>query len=35
MNYKEITHSMENVFDGDFTKFKGYDLLLGGSPCTY
>ena len=19
MNYKEITHSMENVFDGDFT----------------
>lgn len=24
-----------NVFDGDFTQFKGYDLLLGGSPCTY
>ncbi|MBR6837197.1 MAG: DNA cytosine methyltransferase, partial [Oscillospiraceae bacterium] len=24
-----------DVFDGDFTKFKGYDLLLGGSPCTY
>lgn len=24
-----------NVLDGDFKKFKGYDLLLGGSPCTY
>jgi len=24
-----------NVFHGDFTKFQGYDLLLGGSPCTY
>lgn len=24
-----------DVFDGDFTQFKGYDLLLGGSPCTY
>lgn len=24
-----------NVLDGDFRKFKGYDLLLGGSPCTY
>ena len=24
-----------NVFDGDYTQFKGYDLLLGGSPCTY
>ena len=33
-NYPEINHH-GNVFDGDFTKFKGYDLLLGGSPCTY
>lgn len=24
-----------DVFDGDFTQFKSYDLLLGGSPCTY
>jgi len=24
-----------DVFNGDFTQFKGYDLLLGGSPCTY
>lgn len=33
-NYPEINHH-GNVFDGDFTQFKGYDLLLGGSPCTY
>lgn len=24
-----------DVFSGDFTAFKGYDLLLGGSPCTH
>ena len=23
------------IVQGDFTQFKGYDLLLGGSPCTY
>lgn len=33
-NYPEINHN-GNVYDGDFTQFKGYDLLLGGSPCTY
>ncbi len=33
-NYPEINHH-GNVFDGDFTQFKSYDLLLGGSPCTY
>ena len=33
-NYPNIVHHGD-VFDGDFTKFKGYDLLLGGSPCTY
>lgn len=33
-NYPEINH-YGNVFYGDFTQFKGYDLLLGGSPCTY
>lgn len=33
-NYPDIMHH-GNVFDGDFTQFKGYDLLLGGSPCTY
>ena len=33
-NYPDIVHHGD-VFDGDFTKFKGHDLLLGGSPCTY
>jgi len=33
-NYPEIIHH-GNVFDSDFTEFKGYDLLIGGSPCTY
>ena len=33
-NYPDIFHH-GNVFDGDFTEFNGYDLLLGGSPCTY
>lgn len=33
-NFPDIVHH-GNVFDGDFTQFNGYDLLLGGSPCTY
>ena len=33
-NFPGIFHHGD-VFDGDFNKFKGYDLLLGGSPCTY
>ena len=33
-NYPKIVHHGD-VFEGDFTQFKGYDLLLGGSPCTY
>ncbi len=33
-NFTEIKHHGD-VFDGDFTQFRGYDLLLGGSPCTY
>jgi DNA (cytosine-5)-methyltransferase 3A len=33
-NYPQIVHHGD-VFGGDFTQFKGYDLLLGGSPCTY
>lgn len=33
-NFPDIVQN-GNVFDGDFKKFKGYDLLLGGSPCTY
>ena len=23
------------MFDGDFTQYKGFDLLIGGSSCTY
>lgn len=33
-NYPAIEHR-GNVFDADFTKYKGFDLLIGGSPCTY
>ncbi len=33
-NYPRIIHHGD-VFDGNFADFKGYDLLLGGSPCTY
>lgn len=33
-NFPDIVHH-GNVFNGDFTQFKGYDLLLGGSPGTY
>lgn len=33
-NYPEIKHRGD-VFDGDFTKYKGCDLLIGGSPCTF
>ena len=31
-NYPEIRHKGD-VFNGDFTKYKGCDLLIGGSPC--
>lgn len=33
-NYPEIEH-LGNVFEGDYTKHKNCDLLIGGSPCTY
>lgn len=33
-NYPFIEHC-GNVFNGDFTQYKGFDLLIGGSPCTY
>lgn len=33
-NYSKISH-YGDVFTGDFAQFEGYDLLLGGSPCTY
>ena len=33
-NYPDIIHHGD-VFDSDFTEFKGFDLLIGGSPCTF
>lgn len=33
-NYPEIEHCGD-VFDADFTNYKDYDLLIGGSPCTF
>lgn len=33
-NYPMIEHRGD-VFEADFTEFKGFDLLIGGSPCTY
>ena len=33
-NFPEIEHHGD-VFDADFTKYRGYDFLMGGSPCTY
>lgn len=33
-NYPQIEHCGD-VFEADFTKYKGFDLLIGGSPCTY
>jgi len=32
-NYSNIERHGD-VFEGDYTKFKGFDLLIGGSPCT-
>lgn len=33
-NYPQIEHKGD-VFDADFTEYRGFDLLIGGSPCTY
>ena len=33
-NFPEIIHHGD-VFEGDFTRFEGFDYLIGGSPCTY
>lgn len=33
-NFPFIEHKGD-VFKADFTKYKGFDLLCGGSPCTY
>lgn len=33
-NYPQIERH-KDVFDGDYTDYKGFNLLIGGSPCTY
>lgn len=33
-NHPKIEHCGD-VFQADFTKYQGFDLLIGGSPCTY
>ena len=33
-NYPEIEHKGD-VFRADYSKDKDFDLLIGGSPCTY
>ena len=33
-NFPEI-EQRGDVFNADFTEFKGCDMLIGGSPCTY
>lgn len=33
-NFPLIRHHGD-VFAGDFNQYKGYDFLVGGSPCTY
>jgi DNA (cytosine-5)-methyltransferase 3A len=33
-NFPDTTH-YGDVFDADFKKFAGYDLVIGGSPCTF
>lgn len=33
-NYPDIIQNGD-VYKADFTKFQGFDLLIGGSPCTY
>ncbi len=33
-NYPKIEQHGD-VFNADFSEFRGYDLLIGGSPCTY
>ena len=33
-NYPHIEHHGD-VFEGDYTQYADFDLLIGGSPCTY
>lgn len=34
LNFPMIEH-MGDVFDADFAQYKGFDGVIGGSPCTY
>lgn len=33
-NYPDDAYC-DDVFKADFTEYKGFDILIGGSPCTY
>jgi DNA (cytosine-5)-methyltransferase 3A len=33
-NFPDIEHKGD-VFEDDFTEYRGFDFLVGGSPCTY
>lgn len=33
-NYPQIKHCGDAI-NADFTQYRGFDLLIGGSPCTY
>lgn len=33
-NFPMIEH-MGDVFGADFTQYEGFDIIMGGSPCTY
>lgn len=33
-NFPQIEHKGD-VFKGNFTEYKGFDFLIGGSPCTF
>ena len=33
-NYPDIVHEGD-VYTGNFYKYRGFDLVIGGSPCTY
>ena len=33
-NYPNIEH-MGDVFKADFKQFNGFDIVIGGSPCTF
>lgn len=34
-NYPDIEHRGEITADTDFSEFEGFDMVIGGSPCTY